>query len=107
MANGYGSSSSTTQTTNGQDTQTRVAPPGFHYMPDGTLMSDAEHMALYGEPYNPKIITDFVINTNDIKASGELKSKPTQHSVMKLREIGLAPDMILCRSEYKIDKSIK
>ena len=42
-----------------------------------------------------------------IKASGELKSKPTQHSVMKLREIGLAPDMILCRSEYKIDKSIR
>ena len=42
-----------------------------------------------------------------IKASGELKSKPTQHSVMKLREIGLAPDMILCRSEYKIDKLIR
>ena len=42
-----------------------------------------------------------------VKASGELKSKPTQHSVMKLREIGLAPDMILCRSEYKIDKSIR
>jgi len=42
-----------------------------------------------------------------VKASGELKSKPTQHSVMKLREIGLAPDMILCRSEYGIDKSIR
>ena len=42
-----------------------------------------------------------------VKASGELKSKPTQHSVMKLREIGLAPDMILCRSEYSIDKSIR
>lgn len=42
-----------------------------------------------------------------VKASGELKSKPTQHSVMKLREIGLTPDMILCRSEYKIDKSVR
>ena len=42
-----------------------------------------------------------------VKASGELKSKPTQHSVMKLREIGLAHDMILCRSEYSIDKSIR
>ncbi len=42
-----------------------------------------------------------------IKASGELKSKPTQHSVMKLREIGLSPDMILCRSEHKIDRSIR
>ena len=42
-----------------------------------------------------------------VKASGELKSKPTQHSVMKLREIGLAPDMILCRSEYSIEKSVR
>ena len=42
-----------------------------------------------------------------VKASGELKSKPTQHSVMKLREIGLTPDMILCRSEYSIDQSIR
>ena len=42
-----------------------------------------------------------------VKASGELKSKPTQHSVMKLREIGLAPDMILCRSEHLIDQSVR
>ena len=42
-----------------------------------------------------------------IKASGELKSKPTQHSVMKLREIGLAPDMILCRSEHPIEQSVR
>ena len=42
-----------------------------------------------------------------IKASGELKSKPTQHSVMKLREIGLSPDMILCRSEFPIEQSVR
>ena len=42
-----------------------------------------------------------------IDASGELKSKPTQHSVMKLREIGLSPDMILCRSQHHIDKSVR
>ena len=42
-----------------------------------------------------------------VKASGELKSKPTQHSVMKLREIGLAADMILCRSEHLIDQSVR
>ena len=42
-----------------------------------------------------------------IKASGELKSKPTQHSVMKLREIGLSPDIILCRSEYAVEKSVR
>ena len=34
-----------------------------------------------------------------IDASGELKTKPTQHSVMKLREIGLSPDFIFCRTK--------
>ena len=42
-----------------------------------------------------------------VDASGELKSKPTQHSVMKLREIGLSPDMILCRSQHHIEKSVR
>ena len=42
-----------------------------------------------------------------VKASGELKSKPTQHSVMKLREIGLTPDMILARTEYPLTKDVR
>lgn len=42
-----------------------------------------------------------------VKASEELKTKPTQHSVMKLREIGLAPDIILCRSDYRITRSVR
>jgi len=37
-----------------------------------------------------------------IAASGELKTKPTQHSVQKLREIGIQPDALLCRSEQNI-----
>jgi len=37
-----------------------------------------------------------------IKAAGELKTKPTQHSVKELRSIGLAPDILVCRSEYPI-----
>jgi CTP synthase len=37
-----------------------------------------------------------------IAASGELKTKPTQHSVQKLREIGIQPDALLCRSEQDI-----
>ncbi|MBF9031406.1 CTP synthase [Rhodobacterales bacterium HKCCE3408] len=37
-----------------------------------------------------------------IKASGELKTKPTQHSVKELRSIGLAPDILVCRSESPI-----
>ena len=42
-----------------------------------------------------------------ILASEELKTKPTQHSVMKLREIGLTPDMILARTEYPLTKDVK
>ena len=42
-----------------------------------------------------------------IKASEELKTKPTQHSVMKLREIGLTPDMILARTEHRLTKDVK
>ncbi|MDV4166891.1 CTP synthase [Rhodovulum sp. FJ3] len=37
-----------------------------------------------------------------IKASGELKTKPTQHSVKELRSIGIAPDVLVCRSEGPI-----
>jgi CTP synthase len=37
-----------------------------------------------------------------IKAAGELKTKPTQHSVQALRQIGIFPDLILCRSESSV-----
>ena len=42
-----------------------------------------------------------------ITAVGELKTKPTQHSVQELRRIGIQPDVILCRSEYPLNESIK
>ena len=39
-----------------------------------------------------------------IKSAGEQKTKPTQHSVGRLREIGIAPDILLCRTERPISK---
>jgi CTP synthase len=42
-----------------------------------------------------------------IAVAGELKSKPTQHSVKELREIGLQPDFLVCRSERPMDKNTK
>ena len=42
-----------------------------------------------------------------IAASGELKTKPTQHSVKNLLEMGVQPDIIVCRSEKKLPKEIK
>ena len=42
-----------------------------------------------------------------IKASGELKTKPTQQSVAKLREIGITPHIIVCRCEYSLTKELR
>src|SRR3569832_1709129 len=42
-----------------------------------------------------------------IKAAGELKTKPTQQSVAKLREIGIAPHVLVCRSDGPRDKEVR
>ena len=74
MANGYGYSGSSSSSSipssarqSTTNTQGQTAPPGFHYMPDGTLMSDIEHARLYGGG----IIQSFNLDTTNIKASGE------------------------------------
>lgn len=79
MSNGYGyggsggsSGSSSSRNTTSQSTtpqtpdvqnvqanQARVAPPGYHYMPDGSLMSDAEHARLYNVD-DPSVVTEVV-----------------------------------------------
>ena len=42
-----------------------------------------------------------------IKVAGELKTKPTQHSVGELRRIGITPDIIICRSEMPLNRELK
>ena len=42
-----------------------------------------------------------------IAAAGELKTKPTQHSVRELREIGIAPDILLCRSDRPLSQDLR
>jgi len=42
-----------------------------------------------------------------IKTAGEVKTKPTQHSVKELRSIGIQPDILLCRTDRYLDKDIK
>lgn len=42
-----------------------------------------------------------------IKAAGEVKTKPTQHSVKELRSIGIQPNVIVCRSEYPLAEDLK
>ncbi len=42
-----------------------------------------------------------------LKAAGELKTKPTQHSVKELLEAGIQPDILVCRSEYPLNSDIR
>jgi len=42
-----------------------------------------------------------------IRAAGELKTKPTQHSVKMLQEIGVQPDILICRSEKKLSQEMR
>ena len=64
MPNHY-TSNTTQSTTNAQG---QVAPPGYHYMPDGTLMSDEEHERLHG---TEKIISGFNLDYTAIPQTGE------------------------------------
>tara|TARA_R100001463_G_scaffold6227_3_gene20527 strand:+ start:12477 stop:14228 length:1752 start_codon:yes stop_codon:yes gene_type:complete len=77
MANGYKSSSSSLNSVKRSTTNARgqVAPPGFHYMPDGSLMSDAEHNRLYsGSSVSDKILKSFNLDLSDLPASQEGRS---------------------------------
>ena len=42
-----------------------------------------------------------------IATAGELKTKPTQHSVMKMREIGIQPDILVCRTEMPVSRDLR
>ncbi len=42
-----------------------------------------------------------------IRAAGEIKTKPTQHSVQKLREIGIQPDILICRTEKELGREVR
>ena len=77
MANGYGSSSTpSTSSTSSSNVQSRrnaqgkIAPAGFHYMPDGNLMSDVEHARLYGK----KTITNFDLDLSDLQAASSTRT---------------------------------
>ncbi len=42
-----------------------------------------------------------------LKRAGELKTKPTQHSVKELRSLGIQPDILICRTEFPLDEGLK
>jgi len=61
-------------------------------------------MRLEEGPYNTLFI--HVTLVPFLKSSEELKTKPTQHSVQKLREIGIQPDIIICRTEKPLGEDV-
>lgn len=54
-----------------------------------------------------KVISIHITLVPLVRAAGELKTKPTQHSVQELRRIGISPQILVVRCESKIDKAIK
>jgi len=66
----HNTSSTNKSTTTTTSAQSKTAPPGYHYMPDGSLMLDADHV---GANVVVKQINDIVIDFNDIKAAGETR----------------------------------
>jgi CTP synthase len=42
-----------------------------------------------------------------LRASGEMKTKPSQHSVAQLRQIGIQPDVLICRCEHPVDQEMR
>lgn len=58
-------------------------------------------------PHKDDVLFVHVTLVPYIDASGEMKTKPTQHSVRELRSIGIQPDVIVCRSEREIPKDLR
>src|SRR5437870_6390263 len=64
------------------------------------FLEAARQMALRAGPNNAAFV--HLTYVPWIAAAGELKTKPTQHTVQKMREIGIQPDVLLCRADRKI-----
>lgn len=64
------------------------------------FLEAARQMKLEGE----SVLFVHVVYLPVVKSIGEAKTKPTQHSVRELRELGIQPDFIVCRAEFPIDE---
>ncbi len=70
-----------------------------------TFLESIRQMALENEPEDTMFIHLTLVPY--IPTAGEVKTKPTQHSVKALREIGIQPQVLLCRTAKPLDESIK
>jgi CTP synthase len=69
------------------------------------FLESIRQFCLEANPGN--VITMHLTLVPFIESAGEPKTKPTQHSVMRLREIGIQPDFLLCRTDRHLNKNLK
>lgn len=62
---------------------------------------------LYNKNYRDRLMSIHVTYLLNLKSNGELKTKPAQNGFQKLREMGLSPDLLMCRSERPIDENMR
>lgn len=62
---------------------------------------------IYNRKYDDRLLSVHVTKLITLNNSGEIKTKPAQNGIQKLREIGLFPDLVMCRSENPMDSSIR
>lgn len=93
---------------------TRHANPDVHIVEIGGTVGDIESIpfleairqfALEQEPGN--VVFIHLTLVPHVGAADELKTKPTQHSVMKLREIGISPDILMCRMNRALTEEMR
>lgn len=66
-----------------------------------------ETIRQFGHEHKDQCIFIHLTYAPYLKAAGEIKTKPTQHSVQQLRSIGIIPNMIICRCEQELSREIK
>ena len=64
-----------------------------------------ESIRQFGNDHRGQVIYIHVTLVPYLAAAGELKTKPTQHSVKELRSVGIQPDILICRTEHEIPDS--
>src|SRR6202167_89317 len=69
------------------------------------FLEAVRHMKIEAGPQNA--LNVHVTLVPYIPTAGELKTKPTQHSVKEMREIGIQPDVLLCRTQMTLTRSVK
>lgn len=62
---------------------------------------------IYNQKYKDRLLSVHVTKLITLNNSGEVKTKPAQNGIQKLRETGLFPDLLICRSDLPMNSMIR